>query len=222
MAEIVAEHDFIEVDYTGRLPEGVVFDTTLETIAHGMPGHVHNAKLKPAVICVGEKQLLPGLDEVFVGKEVGKEYTVRLSADKAFGKKDIKKIRLIPMSTFKEHKVAPQVGLSVEVDSERGVVSSVAGGRVLVNFNHPLAGVDVSYTFRVNRKVVEPKEQILSFLTTVMRLKEEAFMISLEKDMARVEVPFSLPEQFMQALSEKLCGLTHLKEITFMTTQAKQ
>lgn len=222
MADVVVVHDFIEVDYTGTLADGTIFDTTLERVAHTIPGHNHGAVFKAAVVCVGEKQLLPGLDEAFVGKEVGKEYTVHLSTEKAFGKRDIKKVRLIPMSTFKEHKVAPQVGLSLDVDGERGVVSRVAGGRVLVNFNHPLAGVDVVYTFTIKRKIVEPSEQIVSFLSAMMQLKKDAFKVSVADGKASVDVPFTLPAPFLSALSEKLCTLTKLSEVSFVTKEEKQ
>jgi len=84
MAEKVQYHDFVEVNYTGKLADGTVFDTTVEAVAHnaGLP-HQHGG-VKPAIVCVGEKQLLPSLDADLVDKEVGKEYTTILPPESAF------------------------------------------------------------------------------------------------------------------------------------------
>ena len=139
MAEIVQQHDFVEVDYTGKV-EGKVFDTTLPEMASYLPT---DKPLKPLRVCVGERQLLPGLDEALIGKEIGTAFEVTLPPEKAFGKRDIKKIRIIPASTFKEHKVDPHPGLQVQVDGEMGVITGISGGRILVNFNHPLAGKEI-------------------------------------------------------------------------------
>ena len=72
--EKIQNKDFIEIDYTGRLEDGTIFDTTKEKAADDAKiPHNHN-NLKPAIICVGEKQLLPGLDKGLEGQEVGKEF----------------------------------------------------------------------------------------------------------------------------------------------------
>ena len=163
MVDKIKNHDFVEIDYTGKLLDGTIFDTTLEKVAQENNISNEKAKYKPAIICVGEKQLLPGLDDQLADKEVGKEYTINISAEDAFGKRDIKKMKIIPMNTFREHKMQPQPGLQINVDGEIGVVSRVSGGRVIVNFNHPLAGKEVSYIFTINRKITDVKEKISSF-----------------------------------------------------------
>ena len=147
----VNDQDFIEVDYTGRLEDGTVFDTTLENVAKENNIYNPNMKLKPAVVCVGQGQLVSGLDKDFVGKEVGQDLKVNLEAQNAFGKRDIKRMRIVPMNDFKQHKVQPRPGLEIDIDGERGIVSKVAGGRVIVNFNHPLAGRNISYSYKINR-----------------------------------------------------------------------
>ena len=181
MAEKLQVHDFVEMDYTGKIANGAVFDTTDEKIAHqaGLP-HQHGA-IQSAVICIGEKQLLPGLDNELVGKEVGQEYTVVLPPEQAFGKRDVKHVRMIPLGTFKEHQVQPQPGLQVDVDGERGFVTRIAGGRVIVNFNHPLAGKEVTYTFKVRRKVTDLPEQIRSFLHSSLRIPTEQMNVVVDE-----------------------------------------
>ncbi len=215
MSEKIKIHDFIEIDYTGKLTDGTVFDTTLEKVAKENEFSSENAKYKPAIIAVGEKQLLPGLDDQLAGKEIGKEYTITLSSEEAFGKRDIKKMKIIPMNTFREHKMQPQPGLQINVDGEIGTVSRVSGGRIIVNFNHPLAGREVVYTFKINRKVTDVKEQITSFLNSTLQIPFDKMKVELKEKTATISLPSALPEQFTSVLGTKLAELTKLDKIDF-------
>lgn len=222
MTEKVQHHDFVELDYDGRLADGTVFDTTSEKVAKEHNLHSPQQKYKPAVICVGEKQVLPGLDAQLVDKELGKEYTAALTADKAFGKRDIKRVKIIPMNTFQQHKVQPHPGLQVDIDGEMGLVTSVSGGRVIVNFNHPLAGKEVSYSYTILRKVTDQKEKVTAFLSAVLRLPAEAINIEVKDNAATVTLPGELPAQISTILAQKLVGLTGLKDILFKKEEARK
>src|SRR3989344_2875820 len=126
---VLKEHDFVEIDYIGKIAHGVVFDTTFAEVAKK-----HNLKdkstYKPITICIGEQQVLKGIDKSLVGKEVGNTYIVTLSPEDAFGKKDPKLIRLVPLRTFHKQKVQPQPGLQVDIDGSIATVLRVSGGRV--------------------------------------------------------------------------------------------
>ena len=113
------------------------------------------AKYEPIIICLGEKQVIPGLDEQLIDKDFG-EYTFEISAEKGFGKKDPKLLQLVPMSVFKKQNIVPQVGLQVNVDNSFGVVRTAGGGRIIVDFNHPLSGKDLVYDIKLN-KIVSDK-----------------------------------------------------------------
>lgn len=224
MPDKIKFHDFVEVDYTGKLADGLVFDTTIAEVAQQYTIHSEKTKYGPAIVCVGEQQLLPGLDAQLADKELGKEYTITLAPENAFGKRDIKKVKIIPMSTFREHTMEPHPGLQVDVDGEMGIVSNVSGGRVIVNFNHPLAGKEVIYTFKIRRKVDDPVEQITSFLAMSMRIPETQMKVKVQEapvqegapgKKAVVELPVSLPPPLTDALVKKLTELTGVKEIEF-------
>ncbi len=218
--EKIRNKDFIEIDYTGKLEDGTVFDTTNEKAAHeaNIP-HNHNS-LKPAIICVGEKQLLPGLDKGLEGQDIGKEFSLTLAPEDAFGKRDIKNVEMMPLSVFKEHKMQPRVGLQFDADGKRGVITKVAGGRVIVNFNHPLAGKRVIYTCTITKKVTDTKEQIESFLSSTLRIGKEHMTTFLNEGKATVELPLQLPPQFTGALTEKLKELTKV-DVEFKTKEKK-
>ena len=220
MGEKIKLHDFIEIEYTGKLADGKVFDTTSEKVAKEHQLHSQNQKYKPAVICVGERQVILGLDLQLVDKELEKEYTVTLPPEKAFGKRDIKLVRIMPMDLFRQHKVQPRPGLQVDVDGEMGLVTRVSGGRVMVNFNHPLAGKEVMYSYKILRKVTDQKEKVTAFLSAVLRLPAEAMKIEVKDDAATVAIPGELPAQISTVLAEKVVQLTGLKDILFKKEEA--
>lgn len=213
MSEKIKLHDFIEIEYTGKLADGKVFDTTSEKVAKEHHLHSQNHRYKPAVICVGERQIIPGLDAQLIDKELGKEYTVTLPPEKAFGKRDIKQVKIIPMDMFRQHNVQPRPGLQIDIDGEMGIITRVSGGRVMVNFNHPLAGKEVMYTYKALRKVTDQKEKVSAFLSALLRLPAEAMKIEMKDNAATVIIPGELPAQVSTILAQKLVQLTGLKDI---------
>ena len=211
----IQKHDFVEINYTGKLEDGKVFDTTLENIARKNNLPSEGLQFRAPIICIGESQLLPGLDQELVEKEVGKNYSITLPPERAFGKRDIKKVKIVPASIFKEHKVQPQPGLQVDVDGERGLVTSISSGRIIVNFNHPLAGKTVIYDLKVERKIADTPEKIKSFLAVVLRIPLDQIEVKMTVEKAEVFLPMEFPAQITQLLTPKLIALTGTKDILF-------
>ena len=220
MAEKVQPGDFVELDYTGSLLDGTIFDTTLSSVAKEQKIFSDKTVFEPAIICIGEKQILPGVDQHLADKEVGKSFSIKLPPEEAFGKRDVKKIKMVPASTFKEHQVQPYPGLQIDVDGELGTIMRVAGGRIMVNFNHPLAGKDVQYQVTINRKVTDYGEQIKAFLHSTLRLPQDKMSVSMKENIAEVTIPFTLPPQFTEALAKKLKEITKVKEVHIFSEKA--
>ncbi len=169
----IKNHDFVELEYTGRLKDGnLVFDTTDEAIAKKEGIHGHKESYGPITICVGQHHVLQGIDEQLDGKEIGEEYTLHLSPEKSFGKKDASLIQMIPMGKFTKEGIRPMPGLQVNVDSNLGMVKHAGGGRVLVDFNHPLAGQDVTYIIKVNKIVTDDTVKLKALLQFQFKVKE--------------------------------------------------
>jgi len=151
--------DFVEVEYTGKLKEdNTIFDTTDETIAKDNNIHNENMNYGPVVVCIGEKQILGGLDKQLEGKETGKEYNIELKPEEAFGKKDAKLLKMIPSGKFKQQGVQPQPGLQINIDGMMGTIRTAAGGRIIVDFNHPLSGKEIIYNIKLNKIITDNKE----------------------------------------------------------------
>jgi len=85
---------------------------------------------------------LKGVDDFLIGKEIGK-YIIELSPEKAFGNRESKLVQMIPMKIFHQHKINPVPGTLFNFDNKVAKILTVSGGRVMVDFNNPLAGKDI-------------------------------------------------------------------------------
>lgn len=110
------------------------------------------------------------MDEAFIGKEIGVEYDIELK--KPFGIRNPKNIQLIPLSIFKEQNINPAPNLEITLNGKKGIVKSVGSGRVLVDFNHPLADKDVNYKFKILRIIEDPKEKADGLLRSYIKIKQ--------------------------------------------------
>ncbi|EFK97351.1 peptidylprolyl isomerase FKBP-type, partial [sediment metagenome] len=45
--------------------------------------------------------------------------------------------------------IRPMPGLPVNIDGMYGIIRTVAGGRVIVDFNHPLSGKEIVYNSKL-------------------------------------------------------------------------
>lgn len=196
----IKDKDFVEIEYTGRIKDGgIIFDTTDATVAkaHDLP----KAQYGPVVVCVGQGQLLKGLEAQLVGKDVGK-FTVELTAEQAFGKKNAKLIQMIPAKKFLENKIQPVPGLQLNIDGTMCTIRQVTGGRVMTDFNHPLAGKDLAYDVRVLKIVTDKKEQLKALFAMLLNLTPET--ITVEGGKATVKIKEPLPEPLIPELQKKI------------------
>ena len=149
----VKKGQFLEIEYTGLIKgSDIVFDRS------------NIEDKKGVIICLGGNSLLPGLETKLEDKEVNKEYNLDLNLDEAFGKKDPKLIKIIQTKVFISKKINPIPGLQVNVDGALATIRSVSGGRCVVDFNHPLAGRNLTYNIKIIRIINDNKEKVESIL----------------------------------------------------------
>lgn len=203
---ILKNKDFVEIEYTGTIKEdNIIFDTTDEQLAKDNNLFNENMSYGPVVICLGEGQVLKGLEEELAGKETEKEYTIELPAEKAFGKKDPKLIQLIPTSKFSKQKIRPMPGLQLNIDGLLGIVKTVSGGRTLVDFNHPLSGKDVVYKVKVNKSITDDLEKVKAYLKLSLNLKD--LDVKIEDGTAKAILKKELPKEAIEMLNKKIIEL---------------
>lgn len=216
----IKENDFIEIDYTGKLTEdNLVFDTTLESVAKKENLDTKNNKYKPAVVCIGENQLIKGVEENLIGKEVGTSFTIEVEPEKGFGKKSAKLLRMIPLRVFKKQNIDPQPGLQVQIDGQMGTVRTANSGRIIVDFNNPLSGRNLTYEVKINKIVEDTIEKTKALIEPVFGEVE----VSFENDIATIQVPFEMPKEILDPFKEKILKLIkEIKQINFKVKDDKK
>ncbi|MBM3233483.1 peptidylprolyl isomerase [Candidatus Pacearchaeota archaeon] len=153
---MLQKNDFIELEFTGKVKNGEIFDTNIKEEAKKINLEIDT---RPLIICLGQNMILPAIDEFLIGKEVGK-YTLELEPEKAFGSRNREMIKTMPLKIFLEKETYPHPGMVFNFDNIMGRISAVSGGRVIVDFNHPLANKTVVYELNVKRKSEDNKEKV--------------------------------------------------------------
>ena len=161
----IKDGDFVRVNFTGKTKESdEVFDTTYDEIAIAADIFDENKTYKPIPIVVGGNHLLPAIEKAIVGLEEGERKTVEVASDDAFGPRNPKAIQLIPMKEFKKQGMTPYPGMRISAEGGEGKILTVNGGRVKVDFNHPLAGKDLIYDVEVTEIIEDEEEKIKSMI----------------------------------------------------------
>ncbi len=200
---MIKKGDFIEIDFVGKIKDsGAIFDLTKKDVAEKEKIANKSADYSPKIICIGNGDVVSGLDDFIVGKEVGKSYDVDLSIENAFGKKEAKLIKMLPLSTFKKQKMKPFPGLQVNIDGMYGTIRTVSGGRVLVDFNHPLSGKELHYDLDIKSEIKDDALKIRSVLKSMLSRDVDCKVTE-----GIAEVDLDLPEQFQKLLEEKICSI---------------
>ncbi len=215
----VKKNDFIEIEYTGRDRESeAIFDTTDKKAAQQEEIYNKSMDYGPVIICLGQSHILQGLDDRMMGKELG-TYTFELGPEEAFGNKNPRMIQLIATNRFRKEGINPVPGLVINADSMQGIIKTVSGGRTLVDFNHPLAGKEVSYSITIRRIVTDDKEKLDAILRNRLGIKHINTQLSEGK--ATVKTKYDIPESVSDVLSQSIRELIPaIREISFTKENA--
>ncbi len=199
----ISKSDFIEIEFTARIKgNNEVFDTTVLEDAKKaklMEGR-KEADFKPIKICVGQGMVVKGLDDALVNKDIGEEYEAELKPREAFGDRNPALVRTVPLSVFRQKGVEPVAGAMMNIDNMLVRISAVSSGRVIVDFNNPLAGKDIVYKFRVVSRIDDLKEKV-EVLANFFLGKTD---VKLDGDKAMLEVEILLPDGFLEEFKKKV------------------
>jgi len=100
-------------------------------------------------------------------------------------------VQMIPMKIFHQHKINPVPGTLFNFDNKVAKILTVSGGRVMVDFNNPLAGKDIVYNIKVLRKIEDINEKIKAFNEFLFRkdlkfkIEDKKLIIEVEKQMVK-------------------------------------
>lgn len=181
----------IEIDFIGtELLNNSVFDTNLENVAKEQNVFNKEKEYVPLTIILGEKELLEKVENELSKMKTGEEKTVELNEKEGFGERKSDYVRVMPLKVFQDQKINPVPGLVINTGNLLGKVQSVSGGRVRVDFNHPLAGRKLEYWVKLRKEITTKKELAEKFFekyyskipNTKKEIKNEILYITIGGD----------------------------------------
>ncbi len=121
--------------YTGILADGEVFDSSRGR--------------SPMEVQIGTGQVVPGLESGVMGMEVGETRTFTIAPENAYGEHDENLCHRVEKKRFAEPEsiaVGRMFKISLgEGRSIPGTVTQVGEEDVLIDLNHPLAGMELTF-----------------------------------------------------------------------------
>jgi FKBP-type peptidyl-prolyl cis-trans isomerase 2 len=156
---MVNKGDMVLLELEGKDKGGNVFDSTSGDAAKRLHG-----KEGPILLSFGFDKIIPGLFDAVSHMRKGEDKEISLSPDKAFGKRNKDLVKIMSLAEFRKFRVNPEPGLLIHVDTDKGrtygTVKSVSNGRVMVDFNHPLASKPVYYKVKLVDVFSDPESKV--------------------------------------------------------------
>lgn len=138
--QAVAQEEMIK---TGKK---VKFDYILKVAGEEI---ANSQKSGPVEYTCGNKQIVPGLERQMEGLKAGDKRTFMVAAQEAYGQVDAAAFKEVPKTALPAD-LEPKVGQILSVRDVNGnsfpvVISEVKDDKVILNFNHPLAGKELQF-----------------------------------------------------------------------------
>lgn len=134
----VGQDTAVTIHYTLKGPDGQVLDTSIGR--------------EPLTYLHGHNQIIPGLEDRLEGAEAGSTLEIHVPAAEAYGLKDDDLVFPVPRAQF-DPEVMLEPGTQVMTQGEHGplvlTIVGVQGDTVLLDANHPLAGLDLDFSVHV-------------------------------------------------------------------------
>ncbi len=133
----VKQNDWIEVDYTGKLKNGDVFDTSKGR--------------EPLRFKVGAGMVIPGFDASVIGMDLNNNKSFTIPFIEAYGPKNTEAVE-IPKTSFKDIDTLEK-GKSYNFITDMGPikidVEDILDDMIKATINHPLAGEDLTFDIKL-------------------------------------------------------------------------
>ena len=101
----------------------------------------------------GARNIIPGLEDALTGKSAGEEMSVSVSPEQAYGVRDEAMLQQVPKNMFED---ASQIAVGTQFHAQGPngemlvvTVLEVEDEHVIVDGNHPLAGVELNFDVKI-------------------------------------------------------------------------
>jgi peptidylprolyl isomerase len=183
--------DFILIEYVAKVKEtGEIFDTTIEETSKKEHLYKEGDIIEPKLVVIGENWVLKPLDESLTTMEIGKPTVVEITPEKAFGQRDPEKVKRVPLKQLLARDITPSVGLRIEYGGKNATVRAIGAGRVLLDYNPPLAGKTLVYEVTIKRKLDTIEEKITALIhRRIPNIEDKKFEFTSKTKTVTIEMP---------------------------------
>lgn len=135
----VKENNTVKVNYTGKLADGQVFDSS--------------EGKEPLEITLGQGQLISGFEKGLIDMKLNEKKTITIVKDEAYGDVNDALIQEVNKAQLPQD-MTPEVGMGLVSKTPDGqemnlLVVEVKEESIVVDGNHPLAGKDLVFDLEV-------------------------------------------------------------------------
>ncbi|MCG2863118.1 MAG: peptidylprolyl isomerase [Vulcanisaeta sp.] len=191
--------DYILLDYTViDKDDNKVVETTIEDKAKEAGIYRPDEVYEPRLVILGETKLFEPLEQALMNSSEGQEITVEIPPEKAFGQRDPSKVRVISIREFYRYGKLPKVGDIVEINNQQARVVSITGGRVTLDFNHPLAGKTLIVTAKVVKRLETTEDKVRYLIKQYLpRIDLSKVNVELSQDGSVVTIKLPIETLFI-------------------------
>ena len=135
----VKENNTVKVNYTGKLSDGQVFDSS--------------EGKEPIEFTLGQGQLIPGFEKGLIDMKLNEKKTITIAKEEAYGDINNDLIQEVEKTQLPQD-LTPEVGMGLVSKSPDGqemnlLVVEVREESIVIDGNHPLAGKELIFDLEV-------------------------------------------------------------------------
>ena len=128
----------VTLHFAIKLDNGDVVDSTFDK--------------EPATFTVGDGSLLPGFEQALYGLKAGDKRSLPIGPEQGFGQGNPQNVQVMPRAQFADMELSEGL-LIIFNDAANaelpGVVKAFDANQVTIDFNHPLAGKDLTFDVEI-------------------------------------------------------------------------
>lgn len=150
----IATGDSVTFEYTGRLDDGTVFDTSRLDVAEdaGLADAQPDRDYTPLTVDVGAEQVIEGMEDGLMGLAEGESTTIEIPPEKAYGEWSEQQVQEYDTDELREMLGGeiPEEGAYLEAQNGQvGEVVHADEDTIRVDLNHELAGKTLAFDVEI-------------------------------------------------------------------------
>jgi FKBP-type peptidyl-prolyl cis-trans isomerase SlyD len=133
----IAQNTVVTMHYTVSTTDGTEIDSSRSG--------------EPMMHLQGSQYLIKGLEDSLIGRVAGDKYEIEVAPENAYGERHEQLVQTVPKTLFGDNEV--NVGMTFRAQTDDGeqtvMVIDATEEEVVVDGNHPLAGVELKFDVEI-------------------------------------------------------------------------